>query len=70
LTNHSQNYGRSKLLIFCDRSSRKFLILFHVLLKHTVTLLIYTFMLPNFDMVQFVTYLAKSQKTSLFGPPF
>jgi len=27
-------------------------------------------MLPNFDMVQFVIYLAKSQKTNLIGPPF
>jgi len=27
-------------------------------------------MLPNFDMVQFVTYLAKSQKTNLIGRPF
>jgi len=27
-------------------------------------------MLPYFDMVQFVIYLAKAQKTNLIGPPF
>ena len=35
-----------------------------------VTLLIYSFMLLNFDMVQFVMYLAKSQKTNLIGSLF
>ena len=55
---------------FCECSSRKFVLFFHVLLKHTVTLVIYTFMLPNFDMVQFVIYLAKSLKTNLIGPSF
>jgi len=50
LTNHSQSYGRSKLLTFCDCSSGKFILFFHVLLKHTVNVLIYTFMLPNFNM--------------------